>query len=77
LCPEHAIDGAAIKLQLRRLLVAALERHVAPSLFEPRTDWPTGSVSCAEVAVLGLRHIYNNSGRFSDVYQKRSRDSEQ
>jgi len=51
----RAIDGMGVKPQLRDLLFAALERHVAPVLFEPRADWPTGPVSWAEVVVLGLR----------------------
>jgi hypothetical protein len=44
-----------IKPGLRDLLFAALERHLAPALFEPRSEWPTGPVSWAEVVVLGLR----------------------
>jgi len=51
----RAIDGTGVKPQLRDLLFAALERHVAPAIFEPRTDWPTGPVGWAEVVVLGLR----------------------
>lgn len=51
----RAVDGTGIKPQLRDVLFAALERHVSPALFEPRTDWPTGPVSWAEVVVLGLR----------------------
>lgn len=51
----RAIDGSGVKPQLRDLLFAALEGHVAPALFEPRSDWPTGPVNWAEVVVLGLR----------------------
>ena len=51
----RAIDGTGVKPRLRDLLFAALEQHVAPALFEPRIDWPTGLVSWAEVVVLGLR----------------------
>ncbi len=51
----RAIDGTGVKPQLRDLLFAALEQHVAPALLEPRGDWPTGPVSWAEVVVLGLR----------------------
>jgi len=51
----RAVDGTGVKPQLRDLLFAALEQHVAPALFEPRTDWSTGPVSWAEVVVLGLR----------------------
>jgi mRNA-degrading endonuclease RelE of RelBE toxin-antitoxin system len=51
----RAIDGSGVKPQLRDLLFAALERHVAPGLFEPRNDWPIGPVNWAEVVVLGLR----------------------
>lgn len=51
----RAADGTGIKPGLRDLLFAALAQHVAPALFEPRSDWPTGPVSWAEVVVLGLR----------------------
>jgi hypothetical protein len=51
----RAINGTGVKPQLRDLLFAALERHVAPALFEPRSDWPTGPLSWAEVVMLGLR----------------------
>jgi hypothetical protein len=51
----RATDGTGVKPQLRDLLFAALEQHVAPALFEPRSDWPTGPVDWAEVVVLGLR----------------------
>lgn len=51
----RAIDGTGVKPQLRDLLFAALAQHVAPALFEPRSDWPTGRVSWADVVMLGLR----------------------
>lgn len=51
----RAIDGSGVKPQLRDLLFAALEQHIAPALFERRGDWPTGPVDWAEVVVLGLR----------------------
>lgn len=51
----RAVDGTGVKPQLRDLLFAGLERRVAPAIFEPRADWPTGPVGCAEVVVLGLR----------------------
>jgi hypothetical protein len=51
----RAIDGSGVKPQLRDLLFAALEQHVAPALFEPRSDWPTGPANWVEVVVLGLR----------------------
>lgn len=51
----RAVDGTGVRPQLRDLLFAALEQHVAPALFEPRSDWPTGPVNWAEVVVLGLR----------------------
>jgi hypothetical protein len=51
----RATHGTGVKPQLRDLLFAALEQHVAPALFEPRSDWPTGPVDWAEVVVLGLR----------------------
>jgi hypothetical protein len=51
----RAVDGSGVKPQLRDVLFAALERQLAPTLFESRTDWPNGSVHWAEVVVLGLR----------------------
>lgn len=51
----RAVDGMGVRPQLRDLLFAALEHHVAPALFEPRTDWPTGPVGWSEVVALGLR----------------------
>lgn len=51
----RAVDGTGVKPRLRDLLFAGLERRIAPAIFEPRTDWPTGPVGWAEVVVLGLR----------------------
>lgn len=51
----RAVDGTGVSPQLRDLLFAALERHVAPALFEPRSDWPTGPVGWVEGVMLGLR----------------------
>lgn len=51
----RAIDGTGVKPRLRDLLFTALTQHVAPALFEPRTDWPTGPVTWAQLVMLGLR----------------------
>lgn len=48
-------DGGFVKEELRDLLFAALEAHVAPALFETRNDWPTGDVEWFEVVRLGMR----------------------
>jgi hypothetical protein len=48
-------DGAFIAETVRDLLFVALEAHVAPALFEPRNDWPTGDVDWFEVVRLGMR----------------------
>jgi len=51
----RAIDGAFVQPQLRDILFASLESHVAPALFELRTDWPTGPLDWAEIVKLGIR----------------------
>jgi len=51
----RATDGAFIQRQLRDILFASLENHVAPALFELRTDWPTGPLNWAEIVKLGIR----------------------
>jgi hypothetical protein len=51
----RTIDGSFIRDSLRDLLFAALERHVSPAIFEARTDWPSGSITWAEVVRFGLR----------------------
>jgi hypothetical protein len=48
-------DDVFISQELRDLLFVALERHVAPALFETRNDWPTGDVEWFEVVRLGIR----------------------
>jgi len=48
-------DEKGVKEELRDLLFAALEDHVAPALFETRNDWPTGDVEWFEVVRLGMR----------------------
>ena len=48
-------DGVGVPEPLRDVLFARLEEHLAPVLFEPRNDWPTGEVEWFEVVVLGLR----------------------
>jgi hypothetical protein len=51
----RAVDGNFIRAELRDLLFAALEEHLAPVLFEARSDWPTGDVSWFEAVRLGVR----------------------
>lgn len=48
-------DGTFVAEPLRDLLFAALERQLAPAMFEPRSDWPSGEVEWFEVVVLGVR----------------------
>jgi len=48
-------DDGFISEDLRDLLFAALESHVAPALFETRNDWPDGDVEWFEVVRLGMR----------------------
>lgn len=52
----RAVDGAFIQPQVRDLLFAALEAHVATALFEVRADWPTGHLDWAEIVKLGIRY---------------------
>lgn len=51
----RAVDGNFIRPELRDLLFAALEEHLAPAVFEPRSDWPTGDVGWFEAVRLGMR----------------------
>jgi hypothetical protein len=51
----RAADGTGVSPVLRDLLFAALERHVAPAVFEGRDDWPAGPVEWFEVVRLGIR----------------------
>ena len=51
----RAANGAGVSSVVRDLLFATLERHVAPAVFEVRTDWPTGPVEWFEVVRLGIR----------------------
>lgn len=44
-----------ISAKVRDLLFAALEEHLAPILFEARSDWPTGDVGWFEAVRLGMR----------------------
>jgi hypothetical protein len=48
-------DGSFVQPQLRDLLFATLETHVAPAVFEVRSDWPTGQLDWAEVVRFGIR----------------------
>lgn len=41
----RAVDGNFLRPALRNLLIAALEKHLAPAVFEARNDWPTGGTS--------------------------------
>ncbi len=51
----RAVDGNFIRAKVRDLLFAALEQHLAPVLFEARSDWPTGDVGWFEAVRLGTR----------------------
>ena len=51
----RAADGNIIRPALRNLLFAALEDHLAPAVFEARSDWPTGDVGWFEAVRLGMR----------------------
>ena len=51
----RAVDGNFIGAKVRDLLFAALEEHLAPILFEARSDWPTGDVGWFEAVRLGMR----------------------
>jgi hypothetical protein len=48
-------EGEFVPYENRDLLFAELERHLAPMLLEPRTDWPSGHAGWFEVVRLGLR----------------------
>ena len=51
----RATDGVFIRPELRDILFASLEAHLAPAIFEARDDWPTGEVPWFETVRLGLR----------------------
>lgn len=48
-------DGKHVPAILRDLLVAGLEKHVAPAESEVRTDWPWGAPEWFELVVLCVR----------------------
>ena len=51
----RAVDGNFIRPEMRDLLFAALEEHLAPVELEARNDWPTGDVGWFEAIRLGMR----------------------
>jgi hypothetical protein len=51
----RASDGTFIRPELRDVLFASLEAHVAPAVFEARDDWPSGTLAWYEAVRLGLR----------------------
>jgi len=51
----RAVDGNFIRPEVRDLLFAALEEHLAPAVFEARNDWPIGDVGWFEAVRLGMR----------------------
>ena len=51
----RAADGVFIRPEVRDILFASLEAHLAPAIFEARNDWPTGDVPWFEAVRLGLR----------------------
>lgn len=51
----RAADGNFIRPAVRDLLFVALEDHLAPAVFEARSDWPTGDIGWAEAVRLGMR----------------------
>ncbi len=51
----RAVDGNFIRLEMRDLLFAALEEHLAPVELEARNDWTTGDVGWFEAIRLGMR----------------------
>ncbi len=51
----RAVDGNFIRPEMRDLLFAALEEHLAPVELEARNDWPTGDVGWFEAVRLGMR----------------------
>jgi hypothetical protein len=48
-------DGQFLKPEVRDILFALLEQHLAPAVFEARGDWPTGDVEWFEAVRLGMR----------------------
>jgi len=51
----QTLDGEIIRTELRDILFARLEEHLAPITFESRSDWPTGEVEWFEAVRFGLR----------------------
>jgi len=51
----RAVDGNFIRSEVRDILFAALEEHLAPAVFEARSDWPAGEVGWFEAVRLGMR----------------------
>jgi hypothetical protein len=51
----QTLDGEIIRPELRDILFARLEEHLAPITFETRSDWPTGEVEWFEAVRFGLR----------------------
>lgn len=51
----RAVDGNFIRPEVRDLLFAALEEHLAPAVFEARSDWPAGDIGWFEAVKLGMR----------------------
>lgn len=51
----RATDGRHIRHEMRDLLFAALEEHLAPAVFEARNDWPGSEVQWYESVRLGMR----------------------
>lgn len=50
-----AADGSSVRAELRDVLFVALEEHLAPAVFEARSDWPTGELRWWEVVRFGIR----------------------
>jgi hypothetical protein len=51
----RAVDGNFTGSEVRDLLFAALEEHLAPVELEARSDWPVGHVGWYEAVRLGVR----------------------
>jgi hypothetical protein len=51
----RAVEGNFIRAEVRDLLCAALEEHLAPAVFEARSDWLAGDVGWFEAVRLGMR----------------------
>jgi len=49
------VDNHFVREELRNVLFAALEAHLAPIITEARSDWPSGVVEWFEVVRLGVR----------------------